>query len=129
MYHLYKVYTPHLLEISMKNLNEEQVIEFIENSKTMNDIVTFLSMTLPNTKTEIRTEVERIMVENGLAVQKKESKSGALKAWFLDQPNPLDVTKDQIKKMCNELEMKGGSVTYYVSAYTLAIELTNKIDK
>ena len=112
----------------MTTLNLENVKSFVESGKSLADIVNFYSMTVSMTKTEIRTLVELHMEEHDLIVPKKESKSGALKAWFLDQENPLTITKDQIKAKCIELDMKGGSVTYYINAYSLAIDLTTQLE-
>ena len=57
----------------------------------------------------------------------KVTKAGALKEWFLAQSDPTTITSEQIGTKCLELEMKGGSVTYYKNAYKLAIELANQM--
>jgi len=110
--------------------NQEEVIAFIKGGKSVADIVAFLVMAdVYATKTEARSCVEALIIEEGLEPPKKVTKVGALKEWFLSQENPTSVTKDQIKQKCIDLEMKGGSVTYYVNSYHLAIELAIDLNK
>jgi len=109
--------------------NVDQVIDFIKAGKSVNDIATLLVMTnVYTTKTEARSCVEEVIETENLAIPKKVTKVGALKEWFLSQDNPCEVTKGEIKDKCIELEMKGGSVTYYVNSYLLAIDLAKDLN-
>jgi len=109
------------------NKLDTQIVEFIEAGKSKEDCVTFLVMTNSyETKTLARDFVEQIIEENDL-VTTKITKSDLLKEWFLKLENPLEITKEEIQAKCKELEMKGGSVQYYVNAYRLAIDLTKQV--
>jgi hypothetical protein len=107
-------------------LNNE-IISHITGGRTVEDTVTFLVMTEEfATKSEARTMVTELLEANGIST-KKISKSDGLKKWFLALENPLDTTSADIKKVCVELEMKGGSIQYYINSYKLAIELLKKV--
>ena len=107
---------------------DNQVKAFIKAGKSDSDIIVFLTMNNQDlTKAEARTYLTDFKTANNLETVKKETKSGQLKAWFLAQPDLLVVTKKQIKDKCLELDMKGGSVTYYVNSYHLAIEVASQL--
>ena len=97
---------------------------------TVNDIIAVLSIMYKTefpSKSDARTYLSEYMTDNKLHPTKKETKSGALKAWVLSNENPVSITKSQIKDKCIELDMKGGSITYYVNSYSLAFELAAKL--
>lgn len=110
-----------------KNIQKEMT-EFLANGKTVEDCVTMMTMIHGyKTKSEARGELTSMMESEGLTPVKKASKSQGLKDWFLSLDNPLDASSEDIKKKCEELEMKGGSVQYYINSYKLAIDLFGQI--
>ena len=113
----------------MNKALKTEITKHINNGRTVEDCVSLLLMTHPEdypTKTDARNVVLEIIESEGLNT-KKASKSGALKDWFLQQDDPTSITSEQVKSQCEALEMKGGSVQYYVNSYKLAIELYGKI--
>lgn len=115
--------------IIMNNKTKKQIVSLLESGKSVEDCVSLLIITDPSTyptKVSARNDIQELMETESLVV-KKANKSGALKEWFMGQEDPLSVTSDQIKEKCQELDMKGGSVQYYINSYKLAIELMTKI--
>ena len=111
----------------MNKAQSELVISKIESGKSVEDVVTLLVMTdVFETKTLARIEVLAICEEHGLST-KKVSKADGLKEWFLNLDSPLDANPEDIKKECENLGMKGGSVQYYINSYKLAIDLFKQI--
>ena len=119
----------------MTNLTKEQsteIVDFVKSGKSVEDCVTYLTMIYTAqfaTKTLARTLIGELLEKKNLIPTKKVSKSQGLKDWFLSQEDPTAVTPEQVKKQCEELEMKGGSVQYYINSYKLAIDLFGQINK
>ena len=105
------------------------IIKHIEDGKTIEDVVSLLTMLhgdMFETKTSAREHVTALLEEKNIET-KRVSKSGQLKDWFLSQEDPTSVDGKTIKEQCELLEMKGGSVQYYVNAYKLAIDLVSQV--
>ena len=104
---------------------DKTIINHITNGKSIEDVVTLLTMTdVFESKSVARTYVTELLEVENLVPVKKETKVGQLKKWFLSQDNPTSVTKEQIREQCVTIGMKGGSIQYYINSYSLAIELS-----
>lgn len=104
------------------------ILEMLEAGKTKEDVVSYLVVTDQyDTKTEARTEVEKVMADNGITATKKVSKAQVLKDAFLALEDPMAITKEELKKLVEDCGHTKGSVAYYVNAYQLAIDLTKKL--
>jgi hypothetical protein len=108
---------------------EKDVIKMIAQNISINDIVTILSHSINDSKANVRKEVYIAIESNNLELPKKESKSGKLKEWFLSQKDITTLTKEDLYQKCKELEMKGGSIMYYVNSYILVINIFNSLNK
>ena len=75
-----------------------------------------------NNKSEARIVVEGVCDRLNIS-KKRLNKSEELKKWFLDLDDCINVKNEDVKKKCEEIGMKGGSVAYYVNSYKLVIEL------
>jgi len=116
----------------MNKAIETKTLELLNKNISTSDIIVLLTLTetiFNNNKSTTRTWLEDFMKANNIAKPIKLTKSGQLKDWFLSNPDPLSLTKLDIKEKCIELDMKGGSVTYYVNAYSLAVDLHKQLIK
>jgi hypothetical protein len=102
------------------------VLKQLNNGTIKTDVITFMSISCAIPKYEAREIVESIIKENHIEV-KRVTKSGALREWFLAQDDTFAITKDMLKQKCEELDMKGGSVKYYIDSYMMAIEIAKKL--
>jgi len=110
---------------------KKEIIGMLETGMSKEDVITIMYHKYKeqeelNTKSKVRALVESVMEESGLVITKV-TKADQIKEWLLAQPDPLKVTKDQIKAQCLELEMKGGSIQYYVMGLTTAQDLARQL--
>ena len=101
-------------------------------SRTTEDMVVLLTALHPETftsKAESREWLAKYMADNDLTVTKPKSKKDTLRDWFLEQDEPLKVTKAQLKEACLKFDMHGGSVDFYATAYMMAIDIHSRLTK
>ena len=111
----------------MSNENEAVVLALLEKGKSVSAIVSYLvTGDLIENKDDAKAYVLEVAEDNGIST-KKVTKADELKKWFLEHGEPSKVTMAEVKAQCEKLEMKGGSVQYYVNSYKLAIELYSKL--
>jgi len=111
----------------MSNENEVVVLDLLTKGKSVSAIVSYLvTGDLISNKEEAKAYVLEVAEDNGIST-KKVTKADELKKWFLAHDEPSKVTMANVKAECERLEMKGGSVQYYVNSYKLAIDLYSKI--
>ena len=111
----------------MSNENEVVVLDLLTKGKSVSAIVSYLvTGDLIENKDDAKAYVLEVAEDNGIST-KKVTKADELKKWFLAHDEPSKVTMANVKAECERLEMKGGSVQYYVNSYKLAIDLYSKI--
>ena len=106
------------------------IIKMVGKGRSVEDITVLLFMNDEyDTKAKCREAVNEVLTTENMVPVKKKPMSVQLKEWFLAQPDPLALTKDDIKKQIDLLGMSGGRVKWYLDMYTSAIDLANKINK
>ena len=119
--------------MNIENVSKE-VIDIIvakaEAGRTVEDITVLLFMNeVYSTKAEARSTVTAVFDAYKLKPAKKESMADQLKTWFHAQPDPLAVTKEQLKKQIEAIGMQGGSVQWYTRVYIEAIAIAKKLNE
>ena len=111
----------------MSTKNEKVVFDLLSKGKSVSAIVNYLVVTdMVDNKEDAKELILQVAEDNDIST-KRASKAEALKTWFLGHEDPTTITGAEIKAQCESLEMKGGSVQYYVNSYKLAISLFKKV--
>jgi len=111
-----------------KEVLNQDVLDKAESGLTVENIANYL-YAIGETKNvaEARRSVEAILGDAGKKPAKKVTMADQLKEWFHDQPDPMVVTKEELKAQIEAIGMSGGSVNWYIRVYQEAQAITKRV--